>query len=182
MRVNPDEGMQLITQRMAADRITDGAGPETSPAGLELDADINFVLALRSAVEANTRALRGPRPRIPWEACHPVPLNPINLSAGATGSDERWEPREGVAWHVVRVGVVSQTATAAAVFRDTPAAGAWQVQAFTMAAGAFAAPWEPRGLILLPGQRLVWTATGGTATVNGDAIEVDLDWLATYLI
>lgn len=177
--------MQLIAQRMAADKAVDGSGPaeQRSPAGLELDADINFVVALRSALEENTRALKSRKPRIPWEACHPVPLNPINIGAGTAGtSDERWEPREGVAWHIMRVGFISQTATAAALFRDSTVAGAWQLQSFTVAAGAFAPPWEPRGLILLPGSRLIWQATGGTGTANGDAIEIDLDWLPAYLI
>lgn len=175
--------MQLIAQRMAADKLTNGSGPAEQPAaGLEIDADVSFLLSLRTAIEQNTRALKSPRPKIPWEACHPIPLNPINIGAAGTTSDERWEPREGFAWHVMRIGVASQTATAAAVFRDSPAVSAWELQAFTMVAGAFATPWEPRGLVLLPGSRLVWTATGGTATVNGDAIEVALDWLAAYLI
>lgn len=180
--------MMLLTQRMAAERAAADGGPGAAADGdggaaLEVAAGLDFILSLSRAVDRNTAALRAAAgPRIPWEACHPVPLNPITVAAATgTTSDERWEPREGFAWHIVRVAVLSSTATAAAMFRDSPAMPT-QVQAFTMVAGAFATPYEPRGLILLPTERLVWTATGGACVVSGDAIEVAIPWLPAYLI
>lgn len=170
----------LLSQRMAADRQPPPGGAPgldgADGAALELAAMVGVVARASSAIERMAAA--GHRPRVPWEACHPVPLNPLASSAAGAVSDERWEPREGFAWHVMRVTPkFGAGATAAVMYRDSVAADAWRLN--TLSADGVA--WEPRGLILLPGQRLIAAGVGGGITVNGDAIEVALDWLPDYL-
>jgi len=97
-------------------------------------------------------------------------------------SDERWEPREGFAWHITRVSVQSNAAggaTSALLVQDSVLSqGAYNLQSFppagsTAAAGSFLGCWEPKGRFLLPGNRLVLVTTGGGAIANGDAIEIN---------
>lgn len=129
--------------------------------------------------------------KIPWKYCHPIPLNPITEAGAGVISDERWEPRQQWAWHITRVSIQSNAsggATSAILAQDsTLGVGAWNLQSFppagsTIAAGAFMGCWEPKGKFLLPGNRLLVSATGGGCIANGEAIEIALDWLATYLM
>lgn len=185
--IAPDVGMAQLAQNYA--RQAAGAAPgdagdkaadDTGGGGAELDIFARLSVSLDSAA-AEMRKNRNAA-KIPWEYCHPIPLNPINVPAGGVVSDERWEPREGFAWHVVRMSVVSTGATTVSAFRDTTAANAWMVNSFTGTANAFLGLWEPKGEFLLAGNRLIFSAVAGTATVNGQAIEVAIDWLPTYLL
>lgn len=174
----------LLAQRMAADRVTgDAEGP--SPDELAEGGNLKVMAALAVALQANTRAVRASRaarPEIPWEACHPIPLSPLaSNAAGWLGQgDERWTPPAGFAWHVMWIAeVLAAGATSWALYRTggTSASAAYQVISSTVS-GLF----EPRGLVLMPGEYLAHQAVGGGVTVNGQAIEVALDWLPAYLM
>lgn len=169
----------LIQQRMHGTRVAeDGQVPPDGAAAVELAAGLDFILSLSAAVKDNTRALRAAAAPVRWEDCHPVPLAPVASPNGVAGTinDERWEPREGFAWHIVAVSVVFGAGTTlATVYRD--AVGA-QNQRNSQATGFL---WEPKAEILLPNSRLVFTSVGGPITVSGDAIEISLDFLPTYL-
>lgn len=185
--MRPDAGMREIAGRLATDRL-DEASAAAAGDGPGLDIMAQLAVSLGSLNEELRRARRA---QIPWKYCHPVPLNPIVAGSALTGSDERWEPREGVAWHITRVSVQSNSAGGAtsvlAAQDSVNAAGAYNLQQFPPpgvagAAGSFLGCWEPKGTFLLPGNRMVFLPTGGSAVINGEAIEIALDWLPTYLM
>jgi hypothetical protein len=181
--------MQLLSQQYAAQAEQaataaaggDAGGPE---AGAELSVFARLAVSLDGAAAEMRKQRQAARKA--WEHCHPIPLVTLTNTGAGTITDERWQPRQSWAWQVLRVSVVSNSsggATAAALFRDSAGAdGAYQLQAFAGSAGSFLGVWEPKGMFLLPGQQMVWTSTGGGITVNGEAIEIALDWLPTYLM
>lgn len=197
MTLQPDEGMSAIAADLARRSQHAAAqaahAPPPAAAGGGSGGELEVFAKLAVALDGNTAAMRKAIAAglVPWEVCHPIPLNPIANSVAGTISDERWEPREGFAWHVTRVSVQSAAAggaTSALLVQDSAlAAGAYNLQSFppvgaVAAAGAFLGCWEPKGRFLLPGNRLVLVTTGGGAIANGDAIEIDLDWLSRYLM
>lgn len=196
MSLAPDAGMSQLAADLAR-RSEDAAGaaagmPPAAPGGGGASLDLEVMGRLAVALDGNAAELRASRAaaRIPWEACHPVPLNPITVNAAGAVADERWEPREGWFWHITRVSVQSLAAsgaTSALAALDSLAAGAANLQSFppagaTATAGAFLGCWEPKGLIIGAGQRLMVSGTGGGFIANGQAIEIAADWLPTYLM
>jgi hypothetical protein len=182
----------IMAQRTAAQKaVAEGAPPPQLPEGaaaeLELYARMAIALDKNSAELARSRAAG----RIPWEACHPVPLNPITLTAAGNVNDERWEPRGSWVWHITRISVQSNAAggatSALAIADSANMGGATNLQSFpppgsVATAGSFLGCWEPKGLFMMPGSRILMQGTGGGITANGQAIEIALDWLATYLM
>jgi hypothetical protein len=181
MTVGPDEGMQLIAQRMAAHNATaagthaDAAGDPGAPGG---GTELELMAGLAVALRANTRALEAPRRRgIPWSIAHPIPLNPIASAQAGPLSDERWGPREGWAWHITAVCVVFGSGTTqATIYRDSQQA---QYQRNQQSVSFL---WEPRGQYLLPQQTLCFSSVGGGITVSGDAVEIDIGFLPDYIL
>jgi hypothetical protein len=197
MTVTPDQGMSAIAadlarrSQAAAAEVAAQAPPGAGGGGAGADLEVFARLAV--SLDDNTRAMAKAiaAGNVPWEACHPIPLNPITNAAAGPLSDERWEPREGFAWHITRVSVQSNGAggaTSALIVADSViSSGAYNLQSFpppgaTAAAGAFLGCWEPKGLFLLPGNRLILQTTGGGAIANGQAVEIDLRWLSRYLM
>lgn len=192
----PDAGMaelaNLFAQRAAAQRITaEGAPPQQMPEGP--GAELELFARLAIALDRNSDQLRMNRAagRIPWDACHPIPLNPIANTAAGTITDERWQPREGFVWHITRVSVQSNAAggatSALAVQDSANMDGATNLQSFpppgsTATAGSFLGCWEPKGKFLMPGSTMLIQAIGGGVIANGEAVEVALDWFPTYLL
>lgn len=171
MTVAPDQGMAELLARMHGP--ADGGQPP-GPA-----ADLDIMVRLAAALESNAAAVERQRRAddVNWELVHPVPLNPIVSNAAGPITDERWGPHDGWAWHVVRVTAVFGTgATSCIVYQDLPTANN-QLQ--TLATTGV--PWEPRALILMPGQLLVPAGQAGGVTVNGQAIEIKLSYLPRYL-
>ena len=176
------------TQAAATEAAGGGVADGPGGAGAELD----LFARLSVSLDANSAALRQARAAlsVPWDVCHIIPLNPVQNSAAGTITDERWEPREGFAWHVLRVSVQSQGtggATSALLVQDAAAAGAYNLQLVPPpgtagTAGSFLGTWEPKGKFLLPGQRLILVTTAGGAIMNGEAVEIALDWLPRYLM
>lgn len=178
--MSPDAGMAQLAQAYAA-QAAGATGPEEMPAaGAELDVFARLSVAIDGATTEMRRQRQAARKA--WEHCHPAPLVTLANNAAGTITDERWQPRAGWAWQLTRISVVSNAggATAAALYQGGPG-GEW-LQNFTGTAGAFMGIWEPKGTFLLPGNQLVWTSTGGGITVNGQVIEISLDWLPTYLM
>lgn len=196
MTLAHDAGMQQLLQQLgqqmsaAPDDPPDAATGLSMPAGAaELDIRARLVLAL----EGNTSAMNRARSAwdVPWEVCHPIPLNPVTNTAAGVINDERWEPRQGFVWHILRVSVASNAsggATSALLVQDSAqVAGASDLQQFPPVgtagtAGSFLGCWEPKGKFLFPGQRLILQTTGGGAIMNGDAIEIDTNWLSRYIM
>lgn len=196
MSLAPDAGMS----QLAADLARRSEGAAATAAGMGADpaegggasAELEVMGRLAVALDGNSAELRASRAaaRIPWEVCHPIPLNPITINAAGTANDERWEPREGWYWHITRISVQSNAAsgaTSAVAALDSVAAGMANLQSFppagsTAAAAAFLGCWEPKGLIIGAGQRIIVTGTGGGLIANGQAIEIYKDWLPTYLM
>lgn len=202
----PDAGMAELAARMFAGHRMPGQEDPPGPnspgypgdetlgdleAGSVLQIMAKLAVSLGSAaaeMRRNREALK-----IPWKYCHPIPLNPITETGAGVISDERWEPRAEWAWQITRISIQSNQsggATSAIIAQDSIApggVGAWNLQSFppagtTITAGGFMGCWEPKGKFLLPGNRLVLSSTGGGVIANGEAIEIALDWLATYLM
>lgn len=204
----PDAGMPELVARMFAGHRMPGQEdpPDPNRPGYPGDEDLDLgdlesgtVLSVMAklAVSLSSAAKEMRRNRealkIPWRFCHPIPLNPITETGAGVMTDERWEPRQEWAWHITRVSVQSNQAggaTSAICAQDSivpGGVGAYNLQSFppagsTVTAGSFMGCWEPKGKFLLPGNRLVFSATGGGIIANGEAIEIALDWLATYLM
>lgn len=196
MSLQPDQGMSALAADMA--RRGQAAAAEAAraappSAGAGAGAELEVFARLAVSLDDNTRQMAKAiaAGAVPWEVCHPIPLNPIANSAAGVMSDERWEPREGFVWHITRVSVQSNAAsgaTSALLVADSViSSGAYNLQSFptpgaTGAAGAFLGCWEPKGLFLMPGSRLILQTTGGGAIANGQAIEIAADWLSRYLL
>ena len=175
----------LLAQRMSADRLTSEAGSEPTEQELAAGGEAELAAALVFALRANTRAMQAPRrarPEIPWDACHPIPLNPMaSNAAGFLGwGDERWTPPAGFAWHVTEIAVVMGAGTTSwTLYRDGGQSGSAAFQFFQSQVSGLL---EPRALILMPGNNLNFNSAGGGITVSGLAVEVALDWLPAYLM
>lgn len=202
MSITPDQGMPALyadmarrNQHAAAMAASAAAG---APAQGEVPGDgggagLDVMAQLSVALGSNTDEMRRTRESlvIPWEVCHPAPLNPVAIPGAGTLNDERWEPRPGWCWHVTRVSVQSALtggATSAILAQDSgAAAGAYNLQSFppvgtTAVAGAFLGCWEPKGYFMMPGDRLILITTGGGAIMNGSVVEIALAWLSRYLM
>jgi hypothetical protein len=121
------------------------------------------------------------RPRIPWEACHPIgPIGALNLSAGAATLDQPdlLGPHDPYWWDLRRWSAWGFTAGTVSLFKN----GATATQL-----GSLSAPgnvtWSAQEL-LAPRDRLVIVAAGITGSVQWEVrgIEVESVWLPEYLM
>lgn len=122
------------------------------------------------------------RPRVPWEACHPVPIAPggILLSAGAGTADLPdslgpkdpwwWDLRSLAAW-----GFTAGTVTAFLNDKNGAELAVWNTP------GEFT--WSSQKM-LAPRDRIIFVAASitGTVSLTGQAIEVASPWLPEYLM
>lgn len=195
MPLAPDAGMSQLAAdlaRRSQDTAAEAADPgEAGAGGGGLDLELFARLAV--ALGQNTEELRQHRvhPSIPWEVCHPAPLNPITGTVAGAVNDERWEPRQGWFWHITRISVQSNAAggatSALAVLDSVNTQGAGNLQQFppagsTATAGSFLGCWEPKGLFIGAGTRLLIQGVAGGCIANGQAVEIRADWLPTYLM
>ena len=124
-------------------------------------------------------------PRIPWEDCHPIPLEPLASSAAGPLIDERWQPRQYYTWQIMLISVFfGAGATSAIAYETADASGLLpnnSRKSFVPDAANMAV-WEPKGLFLNPGDQLSFVSAGGGITVTGQAIEIRTAVLPEYLI
>lgn len=132
-------------------------------------------------IQAAQAAQSRPRPRVPWLSCHPVPiLGAIQLAAGAGTLDQpdMYGPKDPYWWDLRRLTLWGWTAGTVTVYLNnpngTPLATATTPGEFT---------WSAQHL-LTPRDRMVFSATGitGTVEIDGQAIEIETPWLSDYLV
>lgn len=175
MTIRPDEAMSRLYPAPAA------PGPAPAPAAAaELDIAGRLVIALDAMTAAAARLeARRERARLSWEQCHLIDIPPAqSTAAGVIDPPDIWQPRAGWAWQVVLLpAVLGPAGTSMTLYRDA-AIPTNQVLSSTVS-GLF----EPKGLFLLPGRRLVWASAGDALTVcTGQAVEIALDALPAYLM
>lgn len=129
------------------------------------------------------RAVTGPAmPRVPWEACHPVPILgqvAIVSSAGTLQQKDLYGPKTGYWWDLRRLSVYGFTAGTVTVFKNSAQSN--PVHVFTAAGDQ---PWSA-AVLMAPEDQLLFVAagiTGGPITIEGQAIEVETSWLPVYLM
>lgn len=168
-----DAGLQAITQQLSSGRVTDEQNPK---GGGELDIMAQLAVSLGTL---NSELRRGRRPQIPFEYCHPITLAPEQSSAAGSLSDpDRWGPKANWAWHITGLTVIlGAGATQWTIYQDAA------IPTNTKVSNTVSGLWEPKGWFLLPQNQIVYGSTGGGIIVSvGSAIEIALDWLATYLM
>jgi hypothetical protein len=163
-----------------------GPAAEGPADGMGLDIMARIAVCLE-AVGGAARDLAAARARdqLGWEDCHPIDIDPVAEAGAGAITDERWQPRKGWAWQVLLLTVVFGTGgTSAALYKSADPAGALANNAlhdFIPDTIGWAS-WEPKGLILLPGQQLLLSAAGAGATMRGQAVEIALHRLPDYLM
>jgi len=182
--IAPDQGMRYLFAgaRPGPDPAPAPAAPPAgAAAGAELDIAGRLVLVLDGLAAATRNLERAARARQhAWESCHVVQITPNVTVTQPNGTlliddPDRWGPRQGWAWCITRLTIVMASGATATVYRDAPTSGNEMLPSVT------AGTWEPKGAILLPGQRMVVLASAA-AVVNGDAVEMPLDMLPAFLL
>jgi hypothetical protein len=166
--------------------MTSQAASEAPGVTAELDVFGRLSVCLDGLTDAARRLAEArERDRIAWEECHTIPLAPLSSAAAGNLLDERWQPRTGWAWQVLLLTVTfGAGATSAIVYETADASGIVPNNAkhSFIPDAASMATWEPKGLLLLPGNQLSWSSSGGGITVSGAAVEVKLSRLPDYLL
>jgi hypothetical protein len=129
-----------------------------------------------------SQAKPGPvRPRIPWEACHPIgPIGALTITAGAGKFDtpDLLGPHDPYWWDLRRFAAWGFTAGTVNLFKNDT--NGTQL-------GSLTAPgnitWSAQEL-LAPRDRLIVVASGVTGVVQFEvrAVEVESRWLPEYLM
>ena len=124
------------------------------------------------------------KPRIPWEACHPVWFTgsiPLTAGAGTLLNINLYGPELPYWWDVRSVRTWGFTAGTVTVYRNNPGSLSGEQFGAAVTPGEFS--WSSQTL-LGPQDGLVFGATGitGSVFVAGQAIEVAADWLPEYLM
>jgi hypothetical protein len=124
---------------------------------------------------------RQPRgPKVPWEACHPVPLRPgvITTAAGTIDIPDMLGPHDPYWWDIRRIGAWGFTAGTLTLFLNS-------------ALGEQLASWSAPGnftwgtsLLLAPRDRLIFVGAGlvGNVQITGQAFEIETLWVPEYAL
>jgi hypothetical protein len=116
-------------------------------------------------------------PRRPGpDACWPLRLPPVSATAATNFDPVDWGPPTGRAWRIDEVTITLSGASSVAFYKE--AIQPVNLRFLTSSAGI----WEPRFLMLLPGERLIAVFTGGGATVAIEGEQIGLDWLPEYML
>jgi len=153
--------------------------PDPAVGGSDLTGALGeLVLAIGHMSEQSRQ--RHTRPRIPWPACHPVPIRPgvINAATGTIDIPDMLGPHDPYWWDVRRIGAWGFTAGTLTLFLNSTQGE--QLAAWTVP-GNFT--WGT-GLLLAPRDRLIFVAAGitGNVQITGQAFEVESPWLPEYLL
>lgn len=154
---------------------------EPAVGGLDVSGALaELVLVLGRVADGQAKAARV-RPRIPWEACHPVgPIGAVTLAAGAGTYDaaDMLGPHDPYWWDLRRFAVWGFTAGTVQLWKNS-AAGT-QLGALNAIGNI---TWSTQEL-MAPRDRLIIVASGITGNVNFEvrAVEVESAWLPEYLV
>jgi hypothetical protein len=178
----PDAGMQEMMARFS------GMDPQSAPAagaGLQVSADFELMLGRVLERQAQRDHDSWKRRRLELAAAiFPFSINPLlmTLAAGAGTLDvhQALGVRDGFALDVKLLVAASFTAGSVSVFRQ--GAADMNQRGFFPSAGTLT--YGGQSLMVMPGERLVLTATGitGNVTVSGDVILVRQDYVGEYLL
>ena len=173
--------MDELISRMGAQRDYEQPGQaaaEPGPGGAGLDIMARLAVAIEGF---NRNAARPPeyaKPVIPYDAAHIIPIPAVaNNAAGTIDIPNQQRPMQGYVWHIGRLTVVFGSGTTSVSIYGEAADNSTLIVQFT-ASGIF----EPSRTFLTETHRLVYVSAGGGFTCNGEAIQVKLPWLATYLM
>lgn len=120
-------------------------------------------------------------PRIPWRACHPVPIVgtiPLSAGAGTLYQADMYGPKDPYWWDLRDLSVWGFTAGTVTLYLNSVNG---PILAQASAPGDFT--WSAQK-ILAPRDVLVFGASGVTGSVvfAGQAIEIEALWLPEYLM
>jgi hypothetical protein len=108
--------------------------------------------------------------------CWPLRMPPQVVTAAATIDAVDMGPPEGRAWHVRELPMTLNGASSWSIYWEAVQP---QNLILTQAASGL---WEPAQLIMLPGERLVFSFTGGGGIVGRPiGVQMDVAFLPTYL-
>lgn len=202
MSVAPDEGLQLLQQRMAADAAVrygqaprddggQGPGPYEHPAGdvpgAQGGADgpggLTFALSVMLQASRSLERLAGrlgnPHAPVPWEIAHPIEVPGRQIAtAGIIQDPDILGPQDGWAWRVFGVFLqMGAGATSWAVYYDNVNDPTNQIFGQTVSGR-----WEPSHFYLMPNRQLVYQSIGGGLTVGkACAVEIAVPYLPAYM-
>jgi hypothetical protein len=174
-------GMAELEERMFGPDPTAPPAGQAGDGGPQANAELGVFAALAASLDRAAAAAerQAAAAHIDWQKVHPISLHPLANSGAGGIKDERWQPKTGWVWHIMRVTAVFLTGATAAKFHldDNDPSGAWLLNTITVTG----TPWEPRGLFLMPNQQLIPESVGGGIIVNGQALEIAVGYLPTYL-
>ena len=186
MSVSPDEGMQLLSQRYAANQAVAQAAlpPEPHDGNMPAASGLDIMARLAVALESNTAALtaqaaRQRRFEEAWGRVAPIEIPPQQSQGAGTLQDpDRWGPGQGWAWRLFGWTVVlGAGTTAASVWLDSP-----NDPTNLLFTTGVSGRWEPSHFYLMPERNLVWTSVGGGITVcKGNAVQIAINDLPLYM-
>lgn len=119
-----------------------------------------------------------PRPRIPWESCHPIGPQGALAGSGTVDTPDMLGPHDPYWWDLRRFAAWGFTAGTVNIYKDN-------VNGIQL--GSLAAPgnitWSAQEL-LAPRDRVIIVASSITGAVQWElrAIEVESRWLPEYLM
>jgi hypothetical protein len=152
-------------------------------AGAEADAGLHVAVGrLVTAMEAQRRADLTAAEDI-WVVDVPAHAMPLSGGAGTLDVPNELGPRDGYAWAVHWMAAAGFTAGTVNLYLGTPDTVAGSNQRFTFVQ---AGVWEPpkTATILLPGNRMVFVASGvtGNVVVSGQVTQMKLHMLPRFLV
>lgn len=154
----PDAGLAAIAAEFHA---TAAAGAAVSGAADDIDYDGGGGGAWR---------------RPPPSACWPLRVSPQQATAATNYDPVDWGPPTGRAWRIDMVVITLSGASQVSFYKEAIQPVNLRFQTTTSGV------WEPRMLMMVPGERLIATFTGGGAIVAIEGEQIDIDWLAAYML
>lgn len=157
------------------------ANPDSDEGGASFTgAAAELILGHLSTIEEQTKPKKA-KPRIPWEACHPIWQTgqiPLVAGAGTLQQGNLYGPEVPYWWDLRTISFWGFTAGTVTVFLNNVNG---EELGSTTTAGQFT--WSAQEL-LGPQDNVIFVASGVTGSVNLSlrAIEVETAWLPEYLM
>lgn len=157
------------------------ANPDADDGGASFTgAAAELILGQLGEIHENTKP-RKAKPRIPWEACHPIWQTgqiPLSGGAGTLQQGNLYGPETPYHWDLRAISLWGFTAGTISIFLNNVNGEALGI---ATTVGQFT--WSAQE-ILTPQDNVIFTATGVTGVVNISlrAIEVQTAWLPEYLM